>query len=182
MEDGRPPGISEFDFWDESQSGGFAFIDNESEAIYSLTRQKIITLEEIQVDERNYLSETLVIIQSIRGIEPESNSLNSPTCNWICDGDYYDMLFDGANFEGKDGIAGIVKRNYDYELDQANKGPKEHEHWLESKIFQYSFIALWATHVSHFYEDSYPELDYIEFLGEGKVILAEKTKCKQEKI
>lgn len=182
MEDGRPPEISELEFWDQSQSGGFAFIDNESKAIYSLTRQKIVTLEEIQVDDKNRLSETLIIARSIEGIEADCDFHNSSCINWLADGEYYDMLFDGANFEGEDGIAGIVKRNYDYELAQANKNLERYKHWLEDKIFQCSFIALWTTHTSQGYEDLYPELDCIEFLGEGTVILAEKTKYKEEKL
>lgn len=168
MEDGRPPHISELELWDESNSGGFSFIDNESKAIYSLTRDKIITLEEIKFDENNYLIETLVIPRSIQGISFDCDFHDFSSTNWLDDGDNFDMLFCQENMVE---IAKIVMNHYDHEFKRANYNPSRHKYWLESKIFNCSFIALWDTHSSQGYEDLYPELDFIEFLGEGYVEL-----------
>jgi hypothetical protein len=177
MEDGRPPKVDDFGFV-ESESGGFSFINNEAKAdvIYSIERKKNITLEDIKVDEKNFLLEELLIIQSFTGVEPECSGDSLSGTNWM--DDYAEMMFDEANMEE---IYEITKKNYDYSNE---RGQKFHEGWRrnpeigpiknwdsDDKMFLCSFIALWETHSSQGYEDLYPELDRIEFLGQGRVEL-----------
>jgi hypothetical protein len=178
MEDGRPPGVPEDQIWEENKSGGFGFIDNEARAgiIYSVEQKKNITLEDIKVNEKGLLSEEILIIQSFTGIEPECSGDSLSNTNWM--DDYAEMMFEEANMEG---VYEIVKRNYDY---SNQRGQKFHEDWRrnpaigpvknwdsDDKMFFCSFAALWGTKYSQGYEDLYPELDYIEFLGEGRVEL-----------
>jgi hypothetical protein len=158
MEDGRPPNFLASELWDECKSGGFLFVDSESKAIYSLDRKKNVTLDEIQIDENNFLTETLVVAVSIQGISFERDCHNSNSTNWIDNGDNFDMLLCEENMEG---IAEIAKSNYDDEFKNANSDPERYSWWLEKKIFHCSFVALWETHMSQGYFDPHPELDAI---------------------
>jgi len=184
MEDGRPPNLSEDEFCFSDSKGGYDFIDNESQIIYSPRLDKNIKLEEIKVSKDGFLEEELLILNSVTGISPECDNHKHSVSNWMDEGDYIDMLGDEANMMA---FYEIAKNNYKFELEQSQGfhnygsrycqggwskdiGPIKSS-WHESKIFNCSFIGLFYPHTSQGFEDLYPELDYIEFLGEGRVEL-----------
>lgn len=186
MENGRPPHVEEFELFDRNQTEGFAFISNESISIYSVDRNKVIELEDIKISKDGYLEEDLVILRSVMGIEFEMDNEDYSQTNWITNGDYAEMLGDEANMKS---FYEILIKNYQFELEKSQKfnthqprfcqsghgmhiGPLKSS-WHDDKIFNMSFIGLFSVHTSQGYEDLYPEIDYIEFLGEGKVSLIE---------
>lgn len=169
MEDGKPPHIKGTEFYLGDISDGFAFIDNESLSIYSIEKNKVITIDEIKVGSDNYLEEDLLIIRRNIGIDPECDFYDFSSTNFLDDGDWNDFLFDDANMQC---IYEIVKKNYDFQMEQALKNNKLN--WIKDNfIFNCSFIALWQEHTSQGFEDLYPEIDCIEFCGEGYVKLIE---------
>jgi len=178
MEDGKPPHTDNNEIYSSAGHGdGYAFLENEARAIYSVDRNKTLKyFDETKVKENGYLDETLLVFRGLRVLQSECSP---PQYN----GNWLEEYIDSISYEENMlAIYNHVRADYNellfnsqvvpYCQDGWTKhiGPKK-EFWHDEKIIDFSFIACFQVHTSQGYEDLYPEIDCIEFLGEGKVTL-----------
>lgn len=145
---------SDFSFGMIAENDGYGYIENEGKVIYSVDRNKIIELEDILV-KGNILQEKLFLFENL--IELESRCSPPDTGDWLLDymaeSNYCDL--EEGNMRA---LYEETTKYYDPKLES------------DEKIINISFIGFWSVSMSQGYEDLYPEIDYIEYTGAGKVV------------
>ena len=151
--DGAKPNL------DSSEVDGFEFVGNETSQIYSVDAQKVVTIDEVKVDDQGRLTETLFCLCGMDELQDCAGPNQWP---WLwktlldCD-----LLHDGN-----------MQCLYEAASQKVDRLPKEE--WSTDKLLTVDFLGLWSVELSYHWEDG-EQLDDIVFVGPAVCVLAPES-------